>query len=29
MLDLLLDWIPDEATRRKTLDEIPALLYGF
>jgi D-galactarolactone isomerase len=29
MLDLLEDWMPDEATRRKTLVENPARLYGF
>jgi D-galactarolactone isomerase len=29
MLDLLSDWMPDEATRRKTLVENPARLYGF
>ena len=29
MLDLLLDWMPDEATRRQTLVDNPARLYGF
>ena len=29
MLDMLLDWIPDEAARRKALVENPAQLYGF
>jgi D-galactarolactone isomerase len=29
LLDLLLDWAPDEATRRKILAENPAALYGF
>jgi D-galactarolactone isomerase len=29
MLDLLLDWAPDEATRRKILADNPAKLYGF
>ncbi len=29
MLDLLLDWAPDEATRRKILVDNPAALYGF
>jgi D-galactarolactone isomerase len=29
MLDLLLDWAPDEATRRKILVDNPANLYGF
>ncbi len=29
MLDLLLDWAPEEATRRKILVENPARLYGF
>jgi hypothetical protein len=29
MLDLLLDWAPDEATRRKILVDNPASLYGF
>src|SRR6185436_11931897 len=29
MLDMLLDWIPDEAARRKVLVENPARLYGF
>src|SRR6188508_1359168 len=29
MLDMLLDWIPDEAARHKALVENPAQLYGF
>jgi D-galactarolactone isomerase len=29
MLDMLLDWAPDEATRRKILVDNPAQLYGF
>ena len=29
LLELLLDWAPDEATRRKILVENPAELYGF
>lgn len=29
MLDLLLDWAPDDATRRKILVDNPAELYGF
>jgi D-galactarolactone isomerase len=29
LLDLLLDWAPDEAVRRKILVENPARLYGF
>jgi D-galactarolactone isomerase len=29
MLDMLLDWIPDEPTRKKALAENPAQLYGF
>lgn len=29
MLDLLLDWAPDAATRRKILVDNPAQLYGF
>jgi D-galactarolactone isomerase len=29
LLDLLLDWAPDEATRRKILVDNPAALYGF
>ena len=29
MLDMLLDWIPDEAGRKKALVENPAELYGF
>jgi D-galactarolactone isomerase len=29
LLDLLLDWAPDEATRRRILVENPAALYGF
>jgi D-galactarolactone isomerase len=29
MLDMLLDWVPDEATRLKVLVDNPAQLYGF
>jgi D-galactarolactone isomerase len=29
MLELLLDWAPDEVTRRKILVDNPAGLYGF
>jgi D-galactarolactone isomerase len=29
LLDLLLDWVPDEATRRRVLVDNPAELYGF
>jgi D-galactarolactone isomerase len=29
MLDLLLDWAPDEAMRRRILVDNPARLYGF
>jgi D-galactarolactone isomerase len=29
LLDLLLDWAPDEATRRRILTDNPAELYGF
>jgi D-galactarolactone isomerase len=29
MLDLLLDWAPDEATRKRILVDNPARLYGF
>jgi D-galactarolactone isomerase len=29
MLDLLLDWVPDDASRRKILVDNPAELYGF
>jgi predicted TIM-barrel fold metal-dependent hydrolase len=29
MLDLLLDWAPVEATRRRILVDNPARLYGF
>jgi D-galactarolactone isomerase len=29
LLDLLLDWAPDEATRKKMLVDNPAALYGF
>jgi D-galactarolactone isomerase len=29
MLDLLLDWVPDEALRRRILVDNPARLYGF
>lgn len=29
LLDMLLDWVPDEATRKKILVDNPARLYGF
>ena len=29
MLDMLLDWVPDDATRKKILVDNPAKLYGF
>lgn len=29
MLDMLLEWVPDEATRKKILVNNPAALYGF
>jgi predicted TIM-barrel fold metal-dependent hydrolase len=29
LLDLLLDWAPDDATRRKILADNPAELFGF
>jgi predicted TIM-barrel fold metal-dependent hydrolase len=29
MLDLLLDWAPDEAMRRRILVDNPARLYAF
>jgi D-galactarolactone isomerase len=29
MLDMLLDWVPDEVTRNKVLADNPAKLYGF
>ena len=29
MLDLLLDWVPDEAARHKVLVDNPARLYDF
>lgn len=29
MLDMLLDWVPDEVTRRKVLVDNPARVYGF
>jgi predicted TIM-barrel fold metal-dependent hydrolase len=29
LLELLLDWAPDELTRRKILVDNPAALYGF
>jgi len=29
MLDMLLDWVPDEAARHKVLVDNPARLYGF
>ncbi|MGB8443078.1 MAG: amidohydrolase family protein, partial [Pseudolabrys sp.] len=29
MLDMLLDWIPDERARNKALTDNPAALYGF
>jgi predicted TIM-barrel fold metal-dependent hydrolase len=29
MLDMLLDWVPDEATRKKVLVDNPARVYEF
>ena len=29
LLDMLLDWLPDDAARRKALADNPAELYGF
>jgi D-galactarolactone isomerase len=29
MLDMLLDWVPNEATRTKILVDNPAKLYGY
>jgi predicted TIM-barrel fold metal-dependent hydrolase len=29
MLDMLLDWVPDENAREKVLVDNPARLYGF
>jgi predicted TIM-barrel fold metal-dependent hydrolase len=29
LADMLLEWIPDDAQRRKVLVENPARLYGF
>jgi D-galactarolactone isomerase len=29
LLDLLLEWAPDEPTRRRILVDNPAALYGF
>jgi predicted TIM-barrel fold metal-dependent hydrolase len=29
LFDLLLDWVPDEATRNRILVDNPAKLYGF
>jgi D-galactarolactone isomerase len=29
LIELLLDWAPEEATRRKILVDNPARLYGF
>jgi D-galactarolactone isomerase len=29
MLDMLLDWVPDEKTRTKILVDNPAKLYGY
>ena len=29
MLDIMLDWVPDEKTRQKVLVDNPARLYGF
>jgi D-galactarolactone isomerase len=29
MLDMLLDWVPDENARKKVLVDNPARLYGF
>jgi len=29
LLDLLVEWVPDEAVRRRILVDNPARLYGF
>ncbi len=29
LLDVLADWVPDEAARRRVLVDNPARLYGF
>ena len=29
LLDVLADWVPDEAARRRVLMDNPARLYGF
>ena len=29
LVDLLLDWVPDEATRKRILVDNPNKLYGF
>jgi predicted TIM-barrel fold metal-dependent hydrolase len=29
LLDLLAEWVPDEATRNRILVDNPAALYGF
>ncbi|MEA2933954.1 MAG: D-galactarolactone isomerase, partial [Variibacter sp.] len=29
LLDLLVDWVPDEGNRRRILVDNPAALYGF
>jgi D-galactarolactone isomerase len=29
LLDLMLDWAPDEKTRNRILSDNPAKLYGF
>jgi predicted TIM-barrel fold metal-dependent hydrolase len=29
LLDLMLDWVPDEATRNRILVQNPGKLYGF
>jgi len=29
LLDMLLDWVPDESARRRILVDNPAALYGF
>ena len=29
LLDLLMDWVPDEKARQRVLVDNPAVLYGF
>ena len=29
LLDMLLDWVPDESARRRILVDNPSALYGF